>query len=209
MRTKVSQKISSRPDPVPHRPFRDHWKGSLWIFLSSAAFAVIFNSFYNDGIELKVGLKKRYALASNQSPVDYPGFRKPIAKPSAQPTHRAAPVANDSIPRLSLQGAFSRFQKGTAVFLDARKPEEYQEGHIPGALNFYGNELDRFAPLVIPQLTDKNQEIVAYCHGGDCDLSLQVGKTLKEQGYTQVKIFQDGWPAWSKAGYPTKAGEKP
>jgi len=106
-------------------------------------------------------------------------------------------------------GVKARFDKKNCVFLDARKPEEYQEGHIPGALNFYGNELDNFAPKIVPKLTDKNQEIIAYCHGGDCDLSLQVAKTLIEQGYAHVEIFQGGWPDWKKSGYPIHEGDAP
>jgi len=93
--------------------------------------------------------------------------------------------------------------------LDARKPEEYKEGHISGALNFYGNELDQFAPSVIPQIPNKNKEIVAYCHGGDCDLSLLVAKSLIETGYTHVEIFTGGWPEWKKAGYPITLGANP
>jgi rhodanese-related sulfurtransferase len=211
MRTKTAFKKLPSPGPVFARTFCVPWKEAVWIFLASAAFAVVFNAFYVDGIELKFEPKKSSPPALNQNPADYPGLKPRPRKPFAPKTQTPAqaPVPADSIPRLSLQGAYSRYLKKSSVFLDARKSEEYQEGHIPGALNFFGNELDQYAPLVIPQLTDKDQEIITYCHGGDCDLSLQVAKTLREQGYTQVKIFQDGWPAWTKAGYPTKTGEKP
>jgi rhodanese-related sulfurtransferase len=111
--------------------------------------------------------------------------------------------------RISLSGAKDRFDKKASVFLDARKPEEYQEGHISGAMNFYGNELDQFAPGIIPLLTDKNQEIIVYCHGGDCDLSLLVARSLIETGYKRVEIFAGGWPEWKKAGYPVTQGGKP
>jgi rhodanese-related sulfurtransferase len=106
-------------------------------------------------------------------------------------------------------GTKQRFDKKTTVFLDARKPEEYQEGHIPGALNFYGEEPEKFAPVVMPQLSDRNQEIIVYCHGGDCDLSLLTAQALKEAGYTHVEIFQAGWPAWTQAAYPVKSGDTP
>src|SRR5258708_28363470 len=89
---------------------------------------------------------------------------------------------SSSIPRLSLVGIKNRFDHQNAVFLDAREPEKYQEGHIPGALNFSAMEMDKFAPLVMPQLTDKKQEIIAYCNGGDCTLSLELAKTLVDQG---------------------------
>jgi rhodanese-related sulfurtransferase len=110
---------------------------------------------------------------------------------------------------LSIIGVKDRFDKNNCMFLDARKPEDYQAGHIPGALNFYGNELDHYAPTVLPQLPDKNKEIIAYCEGGDCDLSLQVAHFLAETGYRRVVIFEGGWPDWKKAGYPTHEGDMP
>ena len=206
MRAKRSVQSPSIPSPASFSVLGGPWKEALVIFLGASAFAVLFNAFYADGIELKIA-PKRTIPHPVQTSSDYAGFGSSSPPPSVKKTPK--PPASFDIPRLSLQGAFARFQKKHSVFLDARKPEEYEEGHIPGALNFYGNELDQYAPRIIPQLTDKSQEIIAYCHGGDCDLSLQVAKTLKEQGYTQVKIFQEGWPAWTKAGYPQTLGERP
>ncbi|HVZ80131.1 MAG TPA: rhodanese-like domain-containing protein [bacterium] len=202
MRTKPTKGVSSPSFP---QALAGSWKGAAVLFLAASAFGVFFNAFYADGIELKVQPRKASPPPDSHAPVTYAGLGTSPTHPSST---RDVPRPS-SIPRLSLQGTFARFQKGTAVFLDARKPEEYQEGHIPGALNFYGNELDLFAPRVMPQLPDKAKEIVAYCHGGDCDLSLQVAETLRAQGYTNVKVFQDGWPAWTKAGYPAKQGEDP
>ena len=185
-----------------------------WNLLAfSFIFAILFNSFYSDGIELKAKPPKSSNLqtiiknSSSLAP-DYPGWKKP---PTQTPRIKSIPTPTtaDNITRLSVVGVKERFDKKTCVFLDARKPEEYQESHIPGALNFYGNELEKFAPLVIPQLMDKNQEIITYCHGGDCDLSLQVAKTLMEAGFTHIEIFTGGWPDWKKASYPVSVGEKP
>lgn len=87
--------------------------------------------------------------------------------------------------------------------------DEYKNGHIPGALNFYADEFDKYAPQVMPKLLDKNQEIITYCHGTSCDLSIELAQNLMDAGYTNVKVFFGGWPQWKKAGYPTKRGENP
>ena len=183
-----------------------------WSLLAfSFIFAILFNAFYSDGIELKYEPPKSTNLStmikntSTQTPIGWK--KKPHQTTRIKPTPTPPPTG--SFTRLSVMGVKDRFDKKTCVFLDARKPEEYQEGHIPGALNFYGNELETFIPLVIPKLTDKNQEIITYCHGGDCDLSLQVAKTLMEAGYTHVEIFTGGWPDWKKLSYPVSVGEKP
>lgn len=179
------------------RTIRQAWD----LFVFSSFFAVLFNAFYVSGIELKF-MPKIFHDRIHSAPSTYIGLGGPT--PAAPP-----PQTTDSFQRLSLQGVFDRFGKKTAMILDARKSDEYQEGHIPGALNIYGEELDKDAPNVLPYLTDKNQEIIVYCHGGDCDLSLMVANALAENGYSRVEIFGDGWPAWKKAGYPVQAGAHP
>lgn len=192
-------------------PFKTVLRQACGLFVFSSFFAVLFNAFYVDGIELKFR-PKIYAVhteLSTQS-VSYPGFRTDSSTPSISkvpPT--PVPREPNPFPRLSVMGVKQRFDKKSCVILDARKPEEYQEGHIPGALNFYGNEPEKFAPLVMPQIPDKTKEIITYCHGGDCDLSLQTAKALKEAGYTHVEIFTGGWPDWQKAGYPITKGAEP
>ncbi|HTC22166.1 MAG TPA: rhodanese-like domain-containing protein [bacterium] len=178
------------------------------LFIFSGIFAVLFNAFYADGIELKFKPPRQTGFHPS-SPVSISGFDPSLAPGTPPGTPTPLPAAADNVIRLSLSGTKDRFDKKNCVFLDARKPEEYTEGHIPGALNFYGNELDKFAPRVIPQIPDKNKEVIAYCHGGDCDLSLLVARSLIETGYTRVEIFTGGWPEWKKAGYPITPGENP
>jgi rhodanese-related sulfurtransferase len=197
-------------------PARGTWREAGGLFIFSAMFAILFDLFYTYGIELRIppvktaGLQDRLKPSPATPPSTYTGWSTPkgthISPKTVTP---ASPSPADPFQRLSLIGAKDRYDKGTCVFLDARKPEEYSEGHIPGAKNFFGNELEKYAPLVVPQLQAKDQEIIAYCHGGDCDLSLQVAKALRDAGYTRVEIFEGGWPDWKKAGYPVKAGDLP
>ncbi len=180
-----------------------------WVlFVFATFFAVIFNAFYPYGIALKVEAPKSHHLQDflkALKPAAYPGWKNTSAK-------TASPVQDlelDQVPRVSLVGVKNRFDQKSAVFLDARSPDEYKEGHIPGALNFYAEDMDKFAPLVLPQLTNKSQEIITYCHGSSCDLSLHLAQSLIGQGYTNVKVFFGGWPEWKKSGYPIQTGEQP
>jgi rhodanese-related sulfurtransferase len=183
------------------------------VFLFSAVFGILFNLFYTEGIELKVQpLKKLHLqeiLKSNPSAGGYPGWGPSQASPKAG-TFTAPPTpTEDNLPRLSLSGAKDRFDRKAAIFLDARPPDEYKEGHIPGALSFYADDFEKMAPQVLPLLPDKTKEIVAYCHGTSCDLSIHLAQKLAEQGYTNVKVFFGGWPEWKKAGYPITQGDQP
>ena len=180
------------------------------LFLFSAIFALFFNLFYTDGIELKVKPAKKLHLQEilkSPSATRYPGWG--TAVPPAQPAALAPAPDGDNLPRLSLSGAKDRFDRQSALFLDARSPEEYKQGHIPGALDFYADDFDKVAPQMLPQMPDKNREIVAYCHGTSCDLSIHLAQKLTEQGYRHVEVFFGGWPEWKKAGYPIRSGETP
>ncbi len=207
-KTELKQ-VSETPFNFPDREtLRQAWN----IFVFSSIFAVLFNAFYSDGIELKFTPPKPFHIMDRlkQDPPAVetsPGWKTPgpkVVHPRPAPT-----LAADQIPRVSLMGVENRFDKKSCVFLDARKPEEYKEGHIPGALNLFANDLDKNLPLVIPQLPDRGREIIAYCHGGDCDLSLLAAKALRDAGYTKVGIFDGGWPDWKKSGYPIAKGETP
>jgi rhodanese-related sulfurtransferase len=190
------------------------WKQTLqeaWgLFVFAAFFAVLFNTFYADGISLKVEPPKNHhiqdLLKSNVS--TYPGWKSSTAKP-ALTSSVSENLSLDQILRINLVGAKSRFDQKSCVFLDARSPEEYTEGHIPGALEFYANDFEKFAPQILPQLKDKHQELITYCHGSSCDLSLQLANNLIQQGYTNVKVFFGGWPEWKKANYPINTGDQP
>ena len=196
--------------PLPKNlPFKASLRQAGGLFVFASFFAVLFNAFYVDGIELKFKPKVGHSWHPTEAP-NYPGLSSSSQTPSIKKNTPIAPQGESVFfPRLSLMGVKERFDKKSCIILDARKPEEYQEGHIPGALNFYGNEPEKFAPIVMPQIPDKNREIIAYCHGGDCDLSLQTAKALKEAGYTHVEIFTGGWPDWQKAGYPITTGTEP
>lgn len=180
------------------------------LFVFAAFFAVLFNTFYSDGIPLKAELPKNYhlqdLLKKKQTFIGYAGWKTASSKSAST---APADLALGQMPRLSLVGAKNRFDQKNAVFLDARSPEEYAEGHIPGALEFYADDFEKFAPVVLPQLKDKNQELIAYCHGSSCELSLHLANALMDQGYTNVKVFFGGWPEWKKANYPITTGDQP
>jgi len=212
MRRPSLKSVSSKESIVPRlnfSVFRDAWN----LFLFSASFAVLFNLFYSNGIELKYvppkSLHLQEILKSPRAQPSYTGWNSGAASGKVRPSPALPIPAQDTLPRLSLSGAKDRFDRKSAVFLDARPPDEYQQGHIPGALSFYADQFDQVAPQVLPQLTDKTKEIIAYCHGTSCDLSIHLAQKLAEQGYTNVKVFFGGWPEWKKAGYPITQGVNP
>ena len=77
------------------------------------------------------------------------------------------------------------------IILDARTQEEYDEGHIPGAIVISHEEITEKAEEM---LTDKNQLILVYCRSGR--RSKIAAEALVELGYTNIKEFGGiiDWP---------------
>ena len=110
-------------------------------------------------------------------------------------------------PILRLDQAAAYFQSPGARFVDARDPEDYKLGHIPGALNLPFDYYDEHAAAVLP-LLGKDRDVITYCGGADCELSLYLARQLKNEGYTEIHIFFGGYTQWQEAGLPVE-GEAP
>lgn len=70
------------------------------------------------------------------------------------------------------------------VILDVRTVEEYEDGHIPGAICVPNETIGEDE---IEELPDKEQVIMIYCRSGN--RSKQAAKKLLEQGYTNLYEF--------------------
>ena len=77
------------------------------------------------------------------------------------------------------------------VILDVRTQEEYDEGHIPGAILIPNTEIGDRAE---DELTDKNQLILVYCRSGR--RSKLAAEILVKLGYTNIREFGGiiDWP---------------
>jgi rhodanese-related sulfurtransferase len=99
-----------------------------------------------------------------------------------------APVTLDELRRL--------VRDGDITVLDVRPREEYDAGHIPGALSVPVAELEgRLGEL------PKRREVIAYCRGPYCVYSVEAVELLREHGY-RARRTDDGLPDWRAAGRP-------
>ncbi len=97
------------------------------------------------------------------------------------------PVDRDSL--------IQRVKEGTVIVLDVRPTEEYQAGHIPGAISIPLEELEQ-------RLSDlpQDQEIVAYCRGPYCVLAIQAVEILRARGFHAFRM-EDGVQDWRARGF--------
>lgn len=97
--------------------------------------------------------------------------------------------------------------KANLVVIDSRpKRAKYDKGHIPTAVSIPDTEFDKLKDQ-LP--ADKSTPLVFYCGGLECPLSHKSAKKAMAMGYTDVKVFAAGYPAWKTAAATAQAGAAP
>jgi rhodanese-related sulfurtransferase/DNA-binding transcriptional ArsR family regulator len=119
---------------------------------------------------------------------------------AAVPAARNAYLGEDGARELPREQLRSRVEAGDSVVLDVRPAEEYQAGHIPGAISIPVDELaDRINEL--PEGT----EIVVYCRGEYCVLAYDAVRLLTDRGRRAIRL-DDGMLEWRLADMPVDVG---
>ncbi len=91
---------------------------------------------------------------------------------------------------------------GSVTLIDVRPLEEYQAGHLAGAVSIPLKELEsRLAEL------PKDQEIVAYCRGPYCVLAIEAVEFLRAKGYQALRL-EDGVLDWEAKGFEVVVGDR-
>lgn len=108
--------------------------------------------------------------------------------------------ATDPDTTLSQAELMERLNAGRApILVDVRTPQEYRNGHVPGAINIPVQELDaRVGELGVYRDT----ELVLYCETG-----MRAGhaeRMLQQQGFTQIRSLDGDMGAWRRAGLPAE-----
>lgn len=108
----------------------------------------------------------------------------------------------DSLEAISRKELLKRSKDGLVTVLDVRPSEEYEMGHIPGALNIPINEIEQHLANL-----PKGQEIIAYCRGEYCVLAFEAVAALRKKGFTARRL-EEGYPEWKAAGLQVERVEQ-
>ncbi|MGB2713973.1 MAG: metalloregulator ArsR/SmtB family transcription factor [Vicinamibacterales bacterium] len=103
------------------------------------------------------------------------------------------PVDNEELVR--------RVRAGEVTVIDVRPREEYVAGHIPGAISVPLADLPK-------RLRDlrKRHDIVAYCRGPYCVMSLDAVDLLRRKGFRAQRL-EHGVVEWRAQGWRVDTGE--
>jgi rhodanese-related sulfurtransferase len=130
---------------------------------------------------------------------------RPLAWSSDASGH-ATPSTSSRPTFIDIDQAVKIFQRGDGLFIDARHEDEFNEGHIKGAISLPLSGLEAHPDLV--RGLPKDTLIVTYCSGEECALSIDLGERLALLGFTDVKVFFSGWLDWKKRNLPIETGPK-
>ena len=140
------------------------------------------------------------------------GSNQTVSASSLPPASETETNTASSVRWIDLQQAENLWQSpdreaGLILFLDARSPEQYAAGHIPGAKLFDHYHADQYLPHILPLCT-LAQTIVVYCTGGQCEESEFAAATLIQVGVPirKICIYRGGFTEWQKNGLPIETG---
>jgi len=96
----------------------------------------------------------------------------------------------NSLEVLKLDELLTRMKSKNVVVLDVRPKTEFENGHIPGAVNIPLEELAKQLKKL-----PKNKEYVAYCRGPFCVFADDAVQLLTQKGF-KAKRLEEGYPDW-------------
>ena len=105
--------------------------------------------------------------------------------------------AKKNITEISPQDAAAKLNSGEAVIVDVRDRDEWDEGHIPGAMHMSRGTIELDIEGKVP---DPNAMIICHCGGGG--RGALATESLQKMGYKNVRNMSGGFKAWKAASLP-------
>jgi rhodanese-related sulfurtransferase len=101
----------------------------------------------------------------------------------------------DNVPEIDHQSAAAAHRAGTALFVDVREPDEWEAGHIPGAVHIPLGDL----PFRLAELPP-TRDLILVCHSGG--RSFAATAFLLQNRYPRAVNLEGGMVAWQAADHP-------
>ena len=85
-----------------------------------------------------------------------------------------------------------------AIWVDARPDNEFEQGHVPGAIPLNEDRWNELLPTLLAQWS-LEKKIVVYCSSQSCNASREVARRLRDEaGLKEVFVLRGGWEEWLK-----------
>ncbi|MBI5691976.1 MAG: rhodanese-like domain-containing protein [Verrucomicrobia bacterium] len=111
-------------------------------------------------------------------------------------------AGSSKVPDINHQDLQAAIKAKAVTLLDVNGTDSFQEGRIPGAIDYTAHKA-KIAAL-LPK--DKNALVVAYCGNEYCSAYLAAATAAMELGYKNVKHYSPGIDGWKKSGAKVEKG---
>ena len=138
-----------------------------------------------------LGLANNYLVSDNPVTISTERPRLKTAADSKFEKELEPPAQPVVLDKEQLKRLLSR---DNVVVIDARMPEEYASGHIPGAINIPFDQLGEHMAKV--DALSQEKWLVAYCEGPPCDKGQQLAYVLFDVGFDKVAYYDAGLDDW-------------
>jgi rhodanese-related sulfurtransferase len=125
--------------------------------------------------------------------------RLPLIMPFP-PTYQCPSFEQPGLP-LDVKEAMKLFGKPGTVFVDARKRDAFEEGHIEGARHIPYSFVEPLSKETLDALRDY-KSIIVYCNREDSEASKLMAGELAQAGLKEAAYLEKGFAGWIKAGGP-------
>lgn len=106
---------------------------------------------------------------------------------------------NNTFEAVTIEELVKRMKSKNTVLLDIRPAEEFNSGHIAGAMSV---PLETLSTII--KTLPKNKVYIAYCRGPLCVFADDAVSILNKNGYN-AKRLEEGFPDWKLKGLPVHA----
>lgn len=152
------------------------------ILFLSAAGGLVFNAFSPQGI----------------NPLDNPWSRK---------AELAGLAEEEPLVFVDIERACRFIENREGVVLDARHPDDYAEGHLPGARLLYFYSMNEYYRQLEPHLRT-SPLILAYCSDSYCEDSEFLANELLNLGHMSILVYKGGFEDWKRHQMPVERGRE-
>jgi rhodanese-related sulfurtransferase/predicted transcriptional regulator len=139
------------------------------------------------------GTRVLYALAGDDIVHLWLDLRDASAERLAEVERAARNYLGEEVVAISRDELIARLGRNDVVLVDVRPSEEFDAGHIDGALSIPLDQLDERLAELPP-----GSEIVAYCRGALCAYAHDAVRLLRAEGRAALRL-EGGWPEWHLA----------
>lgn len=106
-------------------------------------------------------------------------------------------VIDDELQKLDMDQFALEIKKGRSVLIDIRMPQEFEQGHIEGAIN-----INFFDPQFKYKILELDRDKPYYLYDKGEAKSWRAMKYMEQNGFKKVRMLKGGYKEWTTEHVP-------